>query len=118
MTKIFLSTTACTFLLATAAVAQTDDTTMEDQVTQEEMTAADEAADVMFGEIYGDAAPTYMTTTDAVDRMMAMGYTNVHDLDVEWGVYEVEAYAPDGNEVEIEFDPVSGAILDISDNWF
>jgi len=104
--------------LATAAVAQTDDTTMEDQVTQEEMTAADEAADVMFGEIYGDAAPTYMTTTDAVDRMMAMGYTNVHDLDVEWGVYEVEAYAPDGNEVEIEFDPVSGAILDISDNWF
>ncbi|MDG4647918.1 PepSY domain-containing protein [Roseibacterium sp. SDUM158017] len=118
MTKTFLSTTACCFLLATAAVAQTDDTMMEDEVTQEEMTAADEAADVMFVEIYGDAAPAYMTTTEAIDRMMAMGYTNVHDLDVEWGRYEVEAYAPDGNEVEIEFDPVTGAILDISDNWF
>ncbi|MBS1302010.1 PepSY domain-containing protein [Loktanella sp. SALINAS62] len=118
MTKAFLSTTACGFFLATAAVAQTDDATMEDQVTQEEMTAADEAADTMFVEIYGDAAPTYMTTTEAVDRMMAMGYTNIHDLDVEWGRYEVEAYAPDGNEVEIEFDPVSGAILDVSDNWF
>jgi len=118
MTKTFLSTTAYCFLLATAAVAQTDETMAEDEVTQEEMTAADEAADDMFFEIYGDAAPGYMTTTEAVDRMTSMGYTNIHDLDVEWGRYEVEAYAPNGNEVEIEFDPVSGAILDISDNWF
>ena len=78
----------------------------EDQVTQKEMTAADEAAAVMFVNFYGDPAPTYMTATEAIERMMAMGYTNIHDLDVEWGVCEVEAYAADGNEVEIEFDPV------------
>lgn len=59
-----------------------------------------------------------MTATEAIERMMAMGYTNIHDLDVEWGVCKVEAYAADGNEVKIEFDPVSGAILDVSDNWF
>ncbi|WP_089886557.1 PepSY domain-containing protein [Citreimonas salinaria] len=39
-------------------------------------------------------------------------------MDVEWGRHEVEAYAPDGNEVEIEFDPVTGAIMDIFAYWF
>lgn len=116
MTKTILNATACFFLLGTAALAQTNET--KEAISEEEMTAADEAAGVMFVEIYGDAAPTYMTTSEAIDRMAAMGYTNVHDLDVEWGRYEVEAYAADGNEVEIEFDPVSGAILDVSDNWW
>lgn len=116
MTKAILNATACCFLLGTAAIAQTDEN--KEAVSEEEMAAADEAADVMFVGIYGDAVPTYMTTSEAIDRMSAMGYTNVHDLDVEWGRYEVEAYAEDGNEVEIEFDPVTGAILDVSDNWF
>lgn len=116
MTKMIMNVAACCFLFGTAAIAQTDEN--QEAVSEEEMTAADEAADLMFVEIYGDAAPTYMSTSEAIDRMAAMGYTNVHDLDVEWGRYEVEAYAPDGNEVEIEFDPVTGAVLDISDNWF
>lgn len=116
MTKTILNATAWCLLLSTAAVAQTNEN--REVVSEEEMTQADEAAGVMFVEIYGDAAPTYMTTSEAIDRLAAMGYTNVHDLDVEWGRYEVEAYAPDGNEVEIEFDPVTGAILDVSDNWF
>lgn len=113
LTKTFFSTTACCFLIGTAAVAQ--DVV---EVTPEELTAADEAAEGMFVEMYGDAAPTYATATDAVATMRAMGYTGIHDFDVEWGVYEVEAFAPDGNEVEIEFDPVTGAILDVDDNWF
>ncbi|TFL19666.1 PepSY domain-containing protein [Jannaschia formosa] len=111
MTRIFMSTAASCLLLATAATAQ-------DAMTDEELVAADEAAEVMFVEVYGDAVPDYTTATDAVARMEAMGYTNIHDFDVEWGNYEVEAIAPDGNEVEIEYDPVTGAILDVSDNWF
>jgi len=111
LTKKFFSTTACCVLLSSAAFAQ-------DAMTQEEMTAADEAANLMFVEVYGATVPTYVSATDAVARMMDMGYTNIHNFDVEWGTYEVEAYAPDGNEVEIEYDPVTGAILDIDDNWF
>ncbi|SDY93515.1 Peptidase propeptide and YPEB domain-containing protein [Citreimonas salinaria] len=112
--KTFLSATACSLLVGTAAFAQDDVVVL----TADELTAADEAADLMFIEMYGDAVPTYVTATDAYATMQAMGYTGIHDLDVEWGLYEVEAFAPDGNEVEIEYDPVTGAILDIDDNWF
>lgn len=112
--KKLLTLSVCCMLVSSVAVAQTDGEAM----TEEEMTAADEAAETMFVQVYGDAAPTYTTVPEAIERMEAMGYTNIHDFDVEWGVYEVEAVAPDGNEVEIEFDPVSGAILEIEDNWF
>lgn len=112
-TKIF-GASICSMLLATSAIAQTQDAA----ATEEEVAAADEAADVMLVEIYGGTAPQYVTVRDAIARMQEMGYTNIHDLDVEWGHYEVEAYAPDGNEVEIEFDPVTGAITDVEDNWF
>ncbi|MCR9110233.1 MAG: PepSY domain-containing protein [Rhodobacteraceae bacterium] len=111
--KLFAATSTSIALMASAAAAQSDDEAM----TDEQMTAADEAAEVMFVEVYGEAVPDYVTASDAIGRMEAMGYTNIHNFDVEWGVYEVEAYAPDGNEVEIEFDPVSGAILEIEDNW-
>lgn len=104
----------CAMLVATTAAAQAE----EEAVTEEEITAAEEAADTMFVEVYGPTAPTYLTVTEAIRRLEEIGYTGVHDLDVEWGRYEVEAYAPDGNEVEIEFDPVTGAVLDVSDNWF
>lgn len=113
LTKTFLSAAASCLLMGTAAFAQDDVVVL----TADELTAADEAAEVMFVEVYGDTVPTYVTATDAVARMEAMGYTGIHDFDVEWGVYEVEAFAPDGNEVEIEYDPVTGAILSISDNW-
>lgn len=112
--KTIFMASVSSVLLSTAALAQADDEAM----TQEETAAADEAADLMFVEVYGDTAPAYMTASETIERMQAMGYTNIHDFDVEWGVYEVEAFAPDGNEVEIEFDPVTGAILEIEDNWF
>ena len=104
---------ASSCLLATAGFAQDNQSISEEVKTQ-----ANEAAEVMFVEVYGDEVPAYMTASEAIARIEAMGYTNIHEFDVEWGVYEVEAYAPDGNEVEIEFDPVTGAILEVEDNWF
>lgn len=112
--KTFFTTSACSLLLATAAVAQSD----RQPMTEEEMTSAGEAADTMFVEVYGANVPEYVTVSDTIQRLQEMGYTNIHDFDVEWGVYEVEADAPNGNEVEVEIDPVSGAILEIEDNWF
>ncbi|SDY10515.1 PepSY domain-containing protein [Citreimonas salinaria] len=112
--KTFLTTSAIGLLMATSAAAQTD----VEVLTEDEIAEANEAADQMYLQVYGENAPAYVTVNEAIERMEAMGYTNIHDLDVEWGVYEVEAYAPDGNEVEIEFDPVTGAILEVTDNWF
>jgi len=44
--------------------------------------------------------------------------TNTHDVVVEWGEYEVEAMSPAGEDVEIEIDPVTGAILEIDEDFF
>lgn|GEM_PF-1766167 len=37
---------------------------------------------------------------------------------MEWGEYEVEAMSPAGEDVEIEIDPVTGAILEIDEDFF
>ena len=51
-------------------------------------------------------------------RLLNLGYTNIHDFDVEWRVYEVEATTPAGEDVEIEIDPITGSILDIDEDFF
>src|SRR6056297_1627353 len=79
--------------------AQDDDATSENG-----MEDAETAAETMMGSVYVRGA--------------ALGYTDNDEFDVEWGVYEVEATAPNGSEVEIEISPVTGGIPEIDDNWF
>jgi hypothetical protein len=65
------------------------------------------------------AQPTTIVLPSAVmSRLDAMGYRNLRDFDVERGRYEVEATNAAGREVELEIDPLTGAILDVDDNWF
>ena len=105
----------CLASLATAAGAQTERATA---LTPEEIESAEVAAERMYGGVYGSGVPAYMTVTEAIERLRELGYTGVDEVDVEWNHYEIEAYTPDGREVEIEFDPVTGSITDIEDNWF
>ena len=83
-----------------------------------EMADADVAAEDMMTSIYVREVPDYWTPSEVVARLSDLGYTNIDEFDVEWGDYEVEAMAPNGNEVEIEVSPITGEILDIDDNWF
>lgn len=112
LAKLLAATCALT-LLGLPVWAQDDDATSENG-----MEDADTAAETMMGSVYVREVPPYWRPTDTIARLQELGYTNIDEFDVEWGVYEVEATAPNGNEVEIEISPVTGEILEIDDNWF
>lgn len=104
--------------VAQDAATQTTDAQTETPVTQEEMQEADRAAETMIGRLYVREVPTYWTSSEVIARLQALGYTNISDFDVEWNHNGVEAVAPNGEEVEIEVDPVTAQILDVEENWF
>jgi hypothetical protein len=79
---------------------------------------ADAAAETMMTSRWTQDVPTYRTPTETIARLEELGYSEIEEFDVEWGVYEIEAVAPNGNEVEVEISPETGQILEIEDNWF
>lgn len=101
---------------AAAAIALAASTAMP-AAAQEDMTGADDAADLMITEVYVPDTP-YMTPTEVVAMLTARGYTDLHDFDVEWGNYEIEGTSPGGEDLELEIDPLTGAIVDVDRDWF
>ncbi|WP_404378717.1 hypothetical protein [Caenispirillum salinarum] len=84
-----------------------------------DMAEADRAAETMMTEVYVYDTTPYKTPSEIIANLRNRGYTDIDDFDVEWGYYEVEAIPPGGDDdVELEIDPITGAILDIEDNWF
>ncbi|WP_230533865.1 PepSY domain-containing protein [Microvirga roseola] len=82
------------------------------------LTEADRAANVVIERRYVYDRATTVTPSQIVARLRDLGYRDIHDFDVEYDHYEVEALSPSGEEVELEIDPVTGAILDIEENFF
>ena len=112
LTRLFAA--SCTIAALALPVGAQEATEMAGTDMQE----ADVAADTMMTTVYARELPPYWTPSEVIARLQELGYTNIDEFDVEWGEYEVEAMAPNGNEVEIEISPVTGEILDIDDNWF
>ncbi|WP_029032084.1 PepSY domain-containing protein [Salinarimonas rosea] len=111
MKRSILSCTAAVAVACAPALAQ-------DQAADEQaMAEAGRAADMMIerSSIILPVAPK--TPDEIVTRVRELGYTNIRDFDVEFRTYEVEATSPGGDEVEIEVDPLSGAILDTDENF-
>ena len=104
--------------IAQVAVTEATDAQIETPMTQEEMQEADRAAETMIGRIYVREMPTYWSSGEVIARLQELGYTAITEFDVEWNHYELEAVAPNGEEVEIEVDPVTGQIVDIEEDWF
>ena len=102
-----LAAIAAAALFTGGAVAQEND----------DMAEADRAAEDMMTAVYVYETVDYLLPSEVMNRLQALGYSNFEDFDVEYGAYEVEATTPDGDEVEIEIDPISGAILDVDEDW-
>ncbi|HUF56663.1 MAG TPA: PepSY domain-containing protein [Thermohalobaculum sp.] len=66
----------------------------------------------LIGEEYMDAAELPMSVTAVVAHLEELGYTEIEEFRVEDGVYEIEATDPEGEEVEIDLDPVTGEIME------
>ena len=63
------------------------------------------------GNVYPDEQVANLSEADVRARLATAGYTNVHDVDYEDGIWNAEADDPAGKDVELKIDPDSGKVI-------
>jgi uncharacterized membrane protein YkoI len=63
------------------------------------------------GEVYPDEQIANLSEADVRAKLAAAGYTNVHDVDYEDGIWNAEADDPEGKDVELKIDPKTGKVI-------
>ena len=63
------------------------------------------------GEVYPDEQVAQLSERDVHAALAAQGYTNVHDVDYEDGIWDAEADDPAGKDVELKLDPRTGKVI-------
>lgn len=61
--------------------------------------------------IYSDDEVATIGKDQIIIKVQAAGYTNVHDVELEDGVWKAEANDSKGNDVELKLDPNDGHII-------
>ena len=67
--------------------------------------------DAKTGKVYPDEQVANISEASVRAQLAAAGYTNVHDLDYEDGIWNAEADDPSGKDVELKIDPVTGKVI-------
>ena len=63
------------------------------------------------GEVYPDEQIAHLSEADVRAQLAAAGYTHVHDVDYEDGIWNAEADDPAGKDVELKIDPDTGKVI-------
>ncbi len=63
------------------------------------------------GTVRPDDLVANLTEADVRAKLAVAGYTNVHDVDYEDGIWNAEADNPAGKDVELKIDPATGAVM-------
>ena len=63
------------------------------------------------GKIYPDERVATIGKDAIIVKAQDAGYTNIHDVEMEGGVWKVEANDSTGNDVELKMDPDDGHII-------
>lgn len=63
------------------------------------------------GMVYPDEQVANLSEADVRAQLSAAGYTNVHDVDYEDGIWNAEADDPAGKDVELKIDPDTGKVI-------
>ena len=63
------------------------------------------------GQVYPDEQVANLGEADVRAQLAAAGYTNVHDVDYEDGIWNAEADDPQGQDVELKIDPRTGKVI-------
>ena len=63
------------------------------------------------GRVYPDEQAARLSERDVRAALAAAGYTSVHDVDYEDGIWNAEADDPAGRDVELKIDPHSGRVI-------
>lgn len=102
--------------LAVGGYTSINDLQFEDGVWKADARSAngnrvDVRIDPQSGAIYPDEQVATLSEADVQAKLAAAGYTNVHDVDYEDGIWNAEADDPEGKDVELKIDPVSGKVV-------
>ena len=71
----------------------------------------DVRVDASTGKIYPDAKVATLSKHDVEAALETQGYTDVHDVDFDEGVWKAKADNPAGKGVELRIDPDSGKVI-------
>lgn len=88
-----------------------DDGLWEADVTSGDGTRIDVRINPGNGRIYADNAVSMLTQDEVEAAVTAAGWTNVHDVEFDDGLWKVEADGPDGDDRELRVDPEDGSII-------
>jgi uncharacterized membrane protein YkoI len=67
--------------------------------------------DAKTGRVYPDEQVANLSEADVRARLSAAGYTNVHDVEYENGIWNAEGDDPGGRDVALKIDPASGKVI-------
>ena len=63
------------------------------------------------GEAYPDEQVSRLSETDVRASLSTSGYTHIHDVDFEGGVWHAKAENPAGADVKLQIDPRTGRVI-------
>jgi hypothetical protein len=102
--------------LETQGYSKVNDIKFEDGVWKADARSADGnrvdvRIDAKTGAIHPDDQVANLSEADVRAKLATAGYTNVHDVDYEDGIWNAEADDPAGKDVELKIDPATGAVM-------
>lgn len=108
-------------LLTEKGYTRIDDLDFEDGAWETDATSADgNRVDIRIDpasqRIYAEAMVSTLSEDDVKAKLTAAGYSKVHDVDFDDGVWKAEAERKDGNDVEIHLDPKDGRVLHVEND--
>lgn len=108
-------------LLTEKGYTRIDDLDFEDGAWETDATSADGnrvdvRVDPASGRIFAEALVSALSEGDVKAKLSAAGYSKVHDVDFDDGMWKAEAERADGNDVEIHLDPKDGHILHVEND--
>ena len=108
-------------LLTEKGYTRIDDLDFEDGAWETDATSADGnrvdvRVDPASGRIYAEALVSTLSEDDVKAKLSTAGYSKVHDVDFDDGVWKAEAERADGNDVEIHLDPKDGHVLHVEND--
>ena len=67
--------------------------------------------DAKTGQIYPNGQVSNLSDRDVRASLATQGYTDVHDVDFDDGIWKAKAHNPAGNKVKLRIDPANGKVI-------
>lgn len=74
---------------------------------------ADLRIDAKTGQVYPDKQVSKLSKQDVRAALESQGYTHVHDVDFDDGIWKAKARNPSGNKVKLRIDADTGKVIGI-----